>query len=85
MVEETLRLLILHLAWKATRLNPESENEGTVENREALEEQRTLVLEKLVELVVASDCNPTEGVKRAVSTCRVFIQQELNMSVIGFP
>jgi cohesin complex subunit SA-1/2 len=68
MIEECLRLLTLHLAWKSTRLSTdEGLSEEVVKYRELLEEQRNSVLEKVTEFAVGSDSKPCEGVKRAVS------------------
>lgn len=69
MIEECLRLLTLHLAWKARGLSLVSEpNEEETRFRETLEEQRGSVIEKLTEYAVGSDSRPCEGVKRAVRT-----------------
>lgn len=67
MIEECLRLLTLHLAWKSRHLSLESElTEDAIKFKEVLEEQRNSVLEKVVELAVGKDSKPCEGVKRAV-------------------
>ncbi|KAF8513560.1 hypothetical protein BU17DRAFT_95252 [Hysterangium stoloniferum] len=66
MIEECLRLLILHLAWKSRGLsNDEEPSEEAVKYKEFLEEQRNSVLEKVTEFAVGSDSKPCEGVKRA--------------------
>ena len=67
MIDECLRLLTLHLAWKARGLSLDAEpNEKDIRYRETLEEQRASVVEKLTEFAVGSDSRPCEGVKRAV-------------------
>lgn len=69
MIEECLRLLTLHLAWKARHLTMDAEpNEEEAHFREMMEEQRAPVVEKLTEFAVGSDSRPCEGVKRAVRT-----------------
>lgn len=69
MIEECLRLLTLHLAWKSRNLSLEPElTEDATKYKEVLEEQRNSVLEKVVEFAVGKDSKPCEGVKRAVRT-----------------
>ncbi|KIJ37056.1 hypothetical protein M422DRAFT_61048 [Sphaerobolus stellatus SS14] len=66
MIEEILRLLTLHLAWKARRLSTDpSPSEEAIKYSETLEEQRNTVLEKITEFAVGSDSKPAECVRRA--------------------
>jgi len=67
MVEEILRLLTLHIAWKSRHLSRDPEpTEEDIKYRDTLGEQRDSVIEKVTEFAVGSDTKPSEGVKRAV-------------------
>ena len=67
MIVECLRLLTLHVAWKARGLSLEAEpNQDELRYRETLMEQRESLLEKVVEYAVGSRSKPCESVKRAV-------------------
>jgi len=68
MIDECLRLLTYHIAWKGRGLTFEAEPNGDeVRYRDTLKEQRESLLEKVTEFAVGTQSVACEGVKRAVS------------------
>jgi cohesin complex subunit SA-1/2 len=74
MIDQAIRLLTLHIIWKARLLTavvdplPEAASFS-----ETLREQRESLLEKLVEYAVGTQSNTADGVKRAVNTFLVIL------------
>jgi len=68
MVSETLNLLAMHIIWK-TKTIP-SQGSRTQDDKKAAQtllEQRTALVQKLVEFAVGTQSNTAEAVKRVVS------------------
>ena len=69
MVSETLDLLAMHVIWKTKSLP--SQGGRTPDERkagQALLEQRTALVQKLIEFAVGTQSNTAEAVKRVVSS-----------------
>lgn len=67
MIEQALHVLTLHMLWKGKGLGREIDlSPEEVKYRQALQEQRESLLEKLTEYAVGTQSNTVEGVKRAV-------------------
>lgn len=68
MMNESLQLLVLYVAWKARLLQAntpsEAEREGVYEELKAV---RDALAERLTEFAVGTQSNTAEGVKRSVS------------------
>lgn len=67
MIEQALHVLMLHILWKTKGLTVgEEPTPEDIRYKEVLQEQREVLLEKLVEYAVGTQSNTVEGVKRAV-------------------
>ena len=69
MVSETLNLLAMHIIWKTKTLP--SQGSRTPDDKKAAEpllEQRTALVQKLIEFAVGTQSNTAEAVKRVVSS-----------------
>lgn len=73
MVSETLNLLTMHIIWKTKSL-PSQETRTSDDKKAAqtLLEQRTALVQKLIEFAVGNQSNTTEAVKRVVSSVSNF-------------
>ncbi|KAI0356888.1 hypothetical protein OH77DRAFT_1423133 [Trametes cingulata] len=66
MVDRALQVLTLHIMWKARGLPAGAElTPEEMSFRDKLKEERTILLEKLVEFAVGTQSNTVEGVRRA--------------------
>ena len=67
MIVQTLRLLTVHIMWKARRLPVEPQpSPDEIRLKETFLEQRESLLEKLVEYAVGTQSNTVDSVRRAV-------------------
>ncbi|KZT65182.1 hypothetical protein DAEQUDRAFT_716862 [Daedalea quercina L-15889] len=81
MVDRALQVLTLHIIWKARGLIG-TEGELTPEEqrfRERLQEQREVLLEKLLEFAIGTQSNTAEGVRRAA------FQNLMNLYILFCP
>jgi cohesin complex subunit SA-1/2 len=75
MVSETLNLLTMHIIWKTKSLP--SQGTRTSDDKKAAQtllEQRTALVQKLIDFAVGNQSNTTEAVKRVVSSITNFSQ-----------
>lgn len=71
-------LLTLHIMWKAQGITNEAEpSEDQVKYRELLQEQRDMLLEKMLEYCIGTQTNAIDGVKRAVSILHCIMHRTL--------
>ena len=69
MVSETLNLLTMHIIWKTKSLP--SQGSRTPDDKKVVQtllEQRTTLVQKLIEFAVGTQSNTAEAVKRVVSS-----------------
>lgn len=68
MMNESLQLLVLYVAWKARQLQANPPAEAKKDNvYEELRAARDALAERLTEFAVGTQSNTAEGVKRSVS------------------
>jgi len=68
MVSETLNLLAMHIIWKTKSLPPQgNRTPDDKKTAQTLLEQRTALVQKLIEFAVGTQSNTAEAVKRVVS------------------
>ncbi|KAI9513450.1 hypothetical protein F5148DRAFT_1273088 [Russula earlei] len=80
MIDQALKLLTLHVIWKARRLSAEAQpSPGDGQLTESFREQREALLKRLVEYAVGSQSNTTDGVRRAA------FQNLLNLHILFCP